>query len=135
MTTVVLLGVVVTSPDELTAQDLAASIYIIQNQGRPPEDCDTLPEGVTYEHIERVMARHRIQANRRAIEAYKAALSTPLPKTERTVTPAEERIANDQEYTGRVPVWVFVVLVLVIGLATWGGIDLVSIIGKGLRLW
>ena len=116
--------------EALTIDDFAASMWLIQNKGRAPEDCETLPEGITAEHVERAIIRHRKEATRKAIEAHKAALSTALPPHRPRPKP---RPADDRgDYTGRVPVWVFVLLVLVIGLATWGGIDLVAMIGKGL---
>lgn len=108
--------------EPMTADDLAASIYAIQNLGRPADECDTLPEGITAEDVERAMIRHRKEANRRAIEKHNEALSTPLPK--RPHTPADQRIDRSEEYTGRVPFWFGIIIIIAALVMGWGMFDL-----------
>lgn len=132
-TTVVLKGTVIRSDSIETSADLAASIYVIQNYGRPEGDQDTLPEGVTAEDVMRAIARHRArrESNRAAIDAHRDALAKPLAPAA-NITPADQQVDSHEIYTGRAPVWVFVALVLVIGLATWGGCDLCAIAWKAM---
>lgn len=97
-TTVVLKGVVIRSDSIETAADLAASIYVIQNYGRPEGEQDVLPQGVTAEDVARAIARHRNQraANRAAIDAHKETLSRPLPKRSQGVdVPPVEKPATE----------------------------------------
>lgn len=110
--------------DPMTARDFAASIYLIQNQDRPETEWDVIPEGVTAEDVERAIKRQsaRREELRRAIEETGTRLRAPIPKREHT--PADQRVDPFEEYTGRVPFWYGVLLIVAALLMAWGIFDL-----------
>lgn len=100
---------------------MAATIWCIQNAGRAEADLDPLPAGVSFADIDEALIRSRKQATRRAIEAHKTTLNTPLPKA----APHDACVDPDQQgdgevYTGRVPFWLGFACLLLSGLLVWG---------------
>lgn len=103
-----------------TTRDFAASIYLIQNQDRLEEEWDPLPDNLTADDVVRALARQkkRREELRAAIEATGTKLRTPMPL--RPHTPADQRIDNSEDYTGRVPFWYVIVLLIAAGFAAVG---------------
>jgi hypothetical protein len=116
----------VTPSDALTHTDLAAGIYLIQNQDRPDEEWDPLPDNITADDVVRAVVRQtkRREELRAAVDAAGTKLRTPLPKREHT--PADQRIDRSEKYTGRVPFWFGVTLIIFALLGAWGLYDLMA---------
>lgn len=74
-------GLTVRSDDIASTTELAASIYLVQNEGRADNEWDPLPDSLTAEDIRAAhrRAEARRSATRHACTKHAAELSAPLP--------------------------------------------------------